>query len=290
MRLATLLVIAAALAAAQDQGMVQVVRVSTGYRFVEGPVWSKDGYLLFSDIPNNRIHKLTPGQPVEMFRENTGGANGLAIDDKGRVIACEGNARRVTRMDAKGKVEVLAEKFEGKSLNSPNDVVVRRDGNIYFTDPAYGKNMDTKELPFFGVYRITPKGELSVVGRWEKRPNGIALSPNGRVLYVAGADERVIRAYDLDKQGNASNERIVVTGMEGSPDGLKTDEKGNLYAAADGVLMYGADGKFIRKIDVAERPANLAFGDADLQSLYVTARTSLYRIRMDVKGPAQNQQ
>jgi sugar lactone lactonase YvrE len=290
MRLLALLAMAAALAPAQESKQFQVERISSGYSFTEGPVWHKDGYLLFSDIPNNRIHKLTPGKGVEVFRENSGGANGLAFDERGRLLACEGNARRLTRTDAKGKIEALAEKFDGKMLNAPNDVAVRKDGQIYFTDPAYGKSEDTKELPFYGVYRVTPKGELSVVSRWEKRPNGIALSPNGRLLYVAAADERAIRAYDLDRQGNASNERMFITGMDGSPDGIKTDEQGNIYAACNGVLVYGPDGKFIRKIEIAERPANLAFGDADLQGLYVTARTTLYRVRLDVKGSSQQSQ
>lgn len=269
---------------------MQVERASQGFRFTEGPAWSKDGYLLFTDIPSNRIMKFTPGKGTEPFRDNSGGANGLAIDDRGRVIACEGTARRVTRTDAKGKVEVLAEKFEGKALNAPNDVVLRRDGHIYFTDPAFGRSEDTRELAFYGVYHITPRGELSIVARWPKRPNGVALSPNGRILYVAGSDERLIRAYDLDRQGNATNERVLVTGIEGVPDGLKTDEKGNLYVAAAGVLIYGADGKLVRKIEMAETPANLSFGDGDLQGLYVTARTSVYRIRLDVKGSAQNEQ
>lgn len=284
-----LLAAAAALASAQDAPPAHVERASTGYRFTEGPVWSREGYLLFADIPNNRIHKFTPGKGMEVWRENSGGANGLAIDGGGRVIACEGTARRVTRTDAKGRVEVLAERFEGKRLNAPNDVVVRRDGHIWFTDPAFGQSEDTKELPFYGVYHITPKGELSVVARWPKRPNGVALAPGGRVLYVAGSDERVIRAYDVDRQGNASNERALVTGIDGVPDGLKTDEKGNLYVAAAGVLVYGADGKFVRRIEIPERPANLGFGDADLAGLYVTARSSLYRIRLDVKGSSQNE-
>lgn len=269
---------------------MHVEKIGQGYRFTEGPAWWKDGYLLFTDIPSNRILKFTPGKGVEVFRENSGGANGLAFDERGRLIACEGAARRVTRTDARGKVEVLAERFEGKRLNAPNDVVVRKDGHIWFTDPAFGKSEDTRELPFYGVYHITPKGELSVVSRWEKRPNGVALAPNGRVLYVAASDERAIRAYDVDRQGNATNERVLVTGIEGVPDGLKTDEKGNLYVAAAGVLVYGADGRFVRKIEVAETPANLGFGDGDLQGLYVTARTSLYRIRLDVKGSSQNEQ
>ncbi len=280
----TLLALIATLAVAQDFSQVKVSRVGAGFRFTEGPVWSPDGYLLFSDIPNDRLHKLVPGKGVELVREGTGGANGNAIDEKGRVISCEGGNRRVTRRNAKGEVEVLADKFEGKRLNAPNDVVVRKDGNIYFTDPAFGKQDDTKELPFYGVYRITSKGELSVIARHAKRPNGVALSPNGRLLYVAGSDERVIRVYDLDRGGAASNERILITDIDGVPDGLKTDEKGNIYAACRGIAVYTAGGQFVHMIEMAEKPSNLAFGDADLQGLYVTARGHLLLIRLDVKG------
>lgn len=278
------LALMAAVAGAQDFSQVKIERAGVGYRFTEGPVWSHEGYLLFSDIPNDRLHKLTPGKGVELAREGTGGGNGNAIDEKGRVITCEGDNRRVTRRNAKGEVEVLAERFEGKRLNAPNDVVVRKDGNIYFTDPAFGKQDDTKELAFYGVYRITPKGELSVIARSDKRPNGIALSPNGRLLYVAGSDERVIRAYDLDRGGAASNERVLITGVDGVPDGLKTDEKGNLYVACRGIAIYSPGGQLVHTIEIAEKPSNLAFGDGDLQGLYVTARGLLLHIRLDVKG------
>jgi gluconolactonase len=256
------------------------VKIGSGFGFLEGPVWHPSGYLLFSDIPNNRIHKLTPGKPIEVFRENSGGANGLALDDKGRLHACEGGARRVTRTDAKGAVESIAEKFEGKRLNSPNDIAVRKDGHVYFTDPAYGKAEDTRELPFFGLFHINPKGELAVVARFDKRPNGIALSPNNRLLYVAGADERVIRVFDLDRSGAATNARILISNIDGPPDGIRTDNKGNIWAAANKVVVYSPEGKLLHSIELAERPANLAFGD-DGQSVYVTARTSLYRIRAE---------
>lgn len=278
------LALMSALAAAEDFSELKIERAAGGFRFTEGPVWSHDGYLLFSDIPNDRLHKLTPGKGAELLREGTGGANGNAIDEKGRLVSCEGNSRRVTRRNAKGEVEVLAERFEGKRLNAPNDVVVRKDGNIYFTDPAFGKQDDTKELAFYGVYRITSKGELSVIARGEKRPNGIALSPNGRLLYVAGSDERVIRVYDLDRGGAATNERVLITGIDGVPDGIKTDEKGNLYVACRGIAVYTPAGQFVHLIEMTEKPSNLAFGDADLQGLYVTARGLLLRIRLDAKG------
>lgn len=289
-KIASLAVLAAFAAAppapAQDFSELRVDRAATGYRFTEGPAWSGE-FLLFSDIPSSRILKLTPGQPVAVFRENSGGANGNAFDSKGRLYTCEGGARRVTRTTADGKVEVLVERFEGKRLNAPNDIAVRRDGHAYFTDPAYGSQEDTRELPFYGVYHLTPRGELAVIARMDKRPNGIALAPNGRLLYVNGADERVVRVYDLDRSGNATNGRILISGIEGVPDGLRTDEKGNLYIAAKALLIYSPAGQLIRAVNLPETPANLEFGDADLQGLYITARTSLYHIRTPVKGAAQ---
>ncbi len=290
MRAIALLPIIGALCVAQETPTFQVERAAGGFRFTEGPTWSKDGSLIFSDIPNNRIHRFVPGKGVEVFRENSGGANGNAFDEHGRLITCEGENRRITRTNAKGQVEVLADKFEGKRFNAPNDVVVRKDGNIYFTDPAFGKSVDTRELDFYGVYHITPKGELQVIARSDKRPNGITLSPNGRILYVANSDERVIRAYDLDRQGAASNERVLITGIEGVPDGIRTDDKGNLYVACAKLTVYTPEGKLVRSIEMAETPANLAFGDADYQTLYVTARTTLYRVRLNVKGSPQQEQ
>lgn len=274
-------------AAAQDFSKISVEKATAGYRFTEGPVWSREGFLLFSDVPNNKIMKLTPGEKTVVFREGTSGANGNTFDARGRLYTCESKARRVTRTDKKGNVEVLAEKYEGKRLNAPNDIVVRKDGQVYFTDPAFGSQVDTRELDFYGVYHISTKGQLSLVARPAGRPNGIALSPNGRILYVVNSDERNVRAYDLDHTGEASNERIVRSGIEGVPAGLKVDEKGNLYVAAKDVAVYSPEGKLLTTIPVAETPANCAFGDGDWQSLYITARTAVYRVRLDVKGSVQ---
>ncbi|MBI5281533.1 MAG: SMP-30/gluconolactonase/LRE family protein [Candidatus Solibacter usitatus] len=284
-----LLALAALSLPAQDFSAIKVERVAVGFRFTEGPAWAPGGgggggYLVFSDIPNNRIHKYTPGKGVEVLRENSGGANGNAFDQRGLLVSCEGNARRLSRTTSKGAVETLADKFEGKRLNSPNDLAIRKDGLIFFTDPSFGRNDDSRELPFYGVFRLTPKGELTVISRSGKRPNGVALSPNGRILYVANSDERLIRAYDLDRQGNASGERVLITGISGVPDGIKTDEKGNIYVACAGVAIYSPEGRLLHTIEMGETPANLAFGDPDYKTLYVTARTSLYRIRLDVKG------
>ena len=286
-RLGAAFVLLAIAAAAQEIPEIQIEKVAAGHMFTEGPVWSRDGFLYFSDIPANKIFRFVPGKGLELARKDSNGTNGNAIDSQGRLYSCESHGRRVTRTDRKGKIDVLAERYEGKRLNSPNDIVVRKDNNAYFTDPAFGSADQKRELDFYGVYRIAPKGALEVVAKPKGRPNGIALSPNGRILYVSNSDERNIRAYDLDKAGAASNERVLVSGIEGVPDGLRTDEKGNLYLAAKKLFVYSPEGKQINAIEMAETPSNCAFGDEDLESLYVTARTSVYRLRLGIKGSVQ---
>jgi gluconolactonase len=271
-------------AAAQDFANMRIDKVAAGYAFTEGPAWSPSGFLIFSDIPNNKLLQFTPGQPANVFRENSSGATGNRFDAQGRLYSCESHSRRVTRTDKKGKVEILAERWQGKRLNAPNDLAIRKDGDIYFTDPAFGNQQDTRELDFFGVYHISRKGDLEVVAKPKGRPNGIALSPDGRMLYVSNSDEKNVRAYDLNKNGEASNERTLISGMEGVPDGICVDEKGDIYVAANHVQVYSPEGKPIGMIQTEETPSNCSFGDPDLGSLYITARTSVYRVRLDVKG------
>jgi len=275
------------LALAQEEPGMQVERVASGFRFTEGPAWSREGFLLFSDIPNNRIMKYLPGEKPVVFREDSNGANGNAFDAQGRLYTCESRTRRVVRTDRKGDTHVLADKWEGKRFNAPNDIAVRKDGHVYFTDPAFGNQADARELDFYGVYHITPKGELSLIAKPAGRPNGIALSPNGHLLYVANSDEHNVRAYDMDHSGEASKERVVISGIEGVPDGIRVDEKGTLYVAASGIGLYDAQGTFTERLGVPEAPSNCAFGDGDLQTLYITARTGLYRARRNVKGALQ---
>jgi len=272
-------------AIAQDFTDLRVDRIATGYLFTDGPAWSREGYLLVSDVPNNKILRLKPGEPAEIFRENSNGAMGNAFDAQGRLYTCESHSRRVTRTDKKGKIEVLVERYQGKRLNAPNDIAVRKDGQVYFTDPAFGNQQETRDLDFYGVYHLSPRGELDLVAKPKGRPNGIAISPNGRILYVTNSDERNIRAYDLDHNGAVSNERVLVSHIEGIPDGVRVDEKGNLYVAAARVEVYSPEGKQLGVIALpVETPSNCAFGDADYQSLYITARTSVYRVRLNVKG------
>jgi len=274
-------------AAAQDFTGVKIDKLEGGFRFTEGPVWSREGFLLFSDVPNNKILKYVPGERSLPFRDDSQGANGNTLDSQGRLYTCESKSRRVTRTDKKGNIEILADKWEGKRLNAPNDIVVRRDGHVFFTDPAFGNQADTRELNFFGIYHITPKGQMNLIAKPPGRPNGIALSPNGRILYVADSDERKVRAYDLGRNGEVSNERVQISGIDGPPDGIRVDEKGNIYVTANGLAIYSPQGKPLATIPMPETPRNCAFGDPDFQTLYITALTSLYRIRLDVKGSVQ---
>jgi gluconolactonase len=244
--------------------------------------------LLFSDQPANQIIHWTPGQKPEVFLDGAQGASGLSFDSQGRLYVCQGRAHRVIRIDQKKRIQSIAERYQGKRLNAPNAVVVRKDGNVYFTDPAFGYQEDNRELGFYGVYRVVPKsGEIDLIAKSATRPNGIGLAPNGRTLYVTDSDKRTVRAYDLDKPGSASNERTLVSGIEGVPRGLCVDEKGNLYVAARNVDVYSPEGKRLSSIEFSIPPSNCAFGDGDLESLYITAGPSIYRVRLNVKGAFQ---
>jgi gluconolactonase len=258
------------------------------FQFTEGPVWHPDGYLLFSDIPANRIYKWTPGKGAEVWREPTGNANGLTLDQKNRPIACEHTGRRVSRTEANGSVIALADRYQGKRLNSPNDVVVKSDGSIYFTDPPYGVKPEEKEQPHNGLYRILPDGRLELLVNDFDRPNGLAFSPDESILYVGDSPRRHVRAFDVRPDGSLTNSRLLADmdhPQPGSPDGMKVDEAGHLYVTgATGVWVFEPDGTCLGVIVTPERPANCAWGDADRKTLYITARTSLYRMRVKVAG------
>ena len=273
------------LASGQDYSKSSIQVIGKGFTFTEGAAWSKEGFLIFSDTPAGKLYKFTPGSEVEVFREEAQGPSGNAFDAQGRLYTCETHARRVTRTDKAGHVEVLAERWQGKRLNAPNDLVVSRNDHVYFTDPAFGEQSDHRELDFYGVYHVPPKGEMKLVAKPAGRPNGIALSPNGRILYVVNTDERNVRAYDLDHNGDTSNERVLIRSLAGVPDTIRVDEKGDLFVAVSkGIAIYGADGHAIHTIELFEPPSSFAFGDSDGKSLYVTARATLFRIRLEPKG------
>jgi gluconolactonase len=270
-------------------GPWKVETIQDGFPGGEGPVWSRGGYLLFSDYENDRIHKYVPGQAVSVYREHSNGANGNTFDGQGRLYTCEYKSRRVTRTSRNGQIEVIADRWQGKRLNAPNDIVVRQDGNVYFTDPLFTPlDPRERELDFYGVYRISPAGVMELIASGKTRPNGIALSPDGKLLYIANSDERNIRVYDTDQAGKASNERVLIPTLPGGPDGMKVDEQGNLYVTARGIQIYSPQGKHLGSIELPGGIArNCAFGDKDLKTLYITGRTSLMRVRMNIKGAIQ---
>jgi gluconolactonase len=265
-----------------------IERVGTGFAFVEGPVWvRKDGgYLLFSDIYNSRTMKITTANPPEVYRRYTHAGNGNSMDMEGRLYTAERDGHRIVRTNLDGSETIIANEYEGKRLNSPNDVVVRRDGQVYFSDPASLAVLEERELSFNGLYHVNTQGKVTLVAKMA-RPNGVALSPDGRTLYVADSQEKIIRAYDLDKDGNSSNERIVIRDIEGTPDGLRVAANGTLYIACKGIAIYTPKGKRLKMIELPETPVNMAFGGNDMKTLYVTAHTSVYRLPVPDAGSQQ---
>ena len=266
--------------------------VATGFGATEGPVWRGD-HLLLSDIPRSRTIKwrdLSEGPEVTTFITPTGNANGLTLDGEGRLLRCEHSGRRVTRIALDGTETTLADRYEGKRLNSPNDVIVHSSGAIYFTDPPYGlKNFtEGKELPFNGVFRIGADGGMTLLADDFDRPNGLCFSPDERILYVDDTSRYHIKAFDVRPDGSAGNPRLFAD-MEspdiGRPDGMKVDRQGNLYCTGGGgVRVVTPEGKIIGRIRVPEQNRNIGFGDPDWRTLYMTAGTGLYRIRLLAQG------
>lgn len=260
-----------------------VERVASSLGYVEGPVWSKKGFLLFSDMLASRILKMAAANHVETYRDDSNGTNGNALDAQGRLYSCERDGRRVVRRGMNGHVTVIASLFEGKRLNDPNDVVVRGDGQVYFSDSRPKGSLQPFELDSAGLYHVNPQGKISLIAKMPA-PNGVTLTPDGHTLYVSDTAERTIIAYDLDADGNASRKRVFVSGIDGGPDGLRVARNGNVYIAARGIAIYSPAGKLLQTIELPETPANCAFGDRDLKTLYVTARTSIYRVRIPDQG------
>lgn len=269
-------------------------RVAGGFGFTEGPVWRGD-HLLFSDIPRNRIVRLRllqEGPEVTTFRSPGGNPNGQTLDRQGRLITCEHSGRRVVRTEVDNTISVLAGIFQGKRLNSPNDIVVRSDGSIYFTDPTFGLGHPPRwqELAFKGVYRISPQGELSLLVDDYEMPNGLAFSPDESILYINDTFRGHIRAFEVSKDGSIARGRIF-TELKGegpgAPDGMKVDWIGNVYCTGPGgIWIMNNEGKPLGRINLPEVPANMTFGDVDFKTLYITAQTSVYRVRLNNTGIA----
>lgn len=281
----------------------RVERLAGGMRWAEGPVWIGDGrYLLVTDLPEDRILRWdeTTGA-MSVFRQPAGQANGLTRDRNGRLIACEHAGRRVTRTNHDGSVDVIADRFGGQPLNSPNDVVVARDGGVWFTDPPFGLVSDymgcrgEAALPA-NVYRIDPRnGALTCVAEDLAGPNGLAFSPDERMLYIveSRARPRRIVAYAVAANATLSDRRVLIDAGEGTPDGLRVDVDGNLWcgwgagtAELDGVRIFAPDGTAIGHIDLPERCANLCFGGARRNRLFMAATGSLYALYVNTAGAA----
>ncbi|HMV48094.1 MAG TPA: SMP-30/gluconolactonase/LRE family protein [Blastocatellia bacterium] len=288
-----------------------VVRLSLGHKWTEGPVWNrKENYLLFSDIPNNAIYKWQEGKGAGIFLQPAGyngkepftgkepGTNGLTYDAEGRLVMCQHGDRRVARLEADGKtVKTLADKFEGKRLNSPNDLVYHSNGDLYFTDPIYGlpKGADDpgRELDFCGVYRLGKNGKLTLLTKEITRPNGIAFSPDEKKLYVASSDpdKAIWMVYDVTADGTLANGKVFFDATAwakekrpGLPDGMKVDKDGNVFATGPGgVHVFAPDGTHLGTFETGVPTANVAFGD-DGSTLYITANTAVIRIKLNTKG------
>ncbi|ACP23669.1 gluconolactonase protein (plasmid) [Sinorhizobium fredii NGR234] len=278
-------------------GNAPLKQIATGFDWVEGPVWFGDaGCLLFSDIPNNRILRWLPGVGISTFRSPSNYANGHTRDGEGRLVSCEHGARRVTRTELDGSITVIADGYQGKRLNSPNDVVVTSDGSIWFTDPHYGIMTDyegfraEQELPC-QVYRVRPSGSIEAVLTDFNCPNGLAFSPDESRLYVAdtgrmfSSDPQHIRAFDVGTDGALSGGEVFHTIVPGAADGIRVDSDGNLWSSAgDGVHCIAPDGHLMGKILVPERVSNICFGGRAKHQLFITATTSVYTITLNRKG------
>jgi gluconolactonase len=294
-----------------DRGLSELLigeeeRLCSGFGFTEGPIWIPgDQALLFSDIPGNRMYRWRPGwTEAEVYRAPSGWSNGLTIDAAGRVLACEHGGRQVSRAeyDTPGAKRALATQWDGLALNSPNDLVVHSSGAIFFTDPAYGCDAtrsprfgaegQTQELPFQGVYRIDPDGTLNLVVRdGFSQPNGLAFAPDESMLYIGDSKEKLIWRYEVRPDLSLGRRTLFVDQhadtRRGVPDGMKVDTTGRLWTTgAGGVSVLSPSGQRLGLFEMAEHAANLTFGGEEFSTLYLTAQTSVYRVRTAVRGIA----
>ena len=270
----------------------KVEKLAGGLKFTEGPVWSKQGFLLFSDIPGNIIYKWEKTKLSE-YLNPSGNSNGLAFDKNGNLIACQHGTRSLQSIDANKKSTTLIDSYQGKKLNSPNDLAIKSDGSIYFTDPPFGlakqDEDSTKELKFNGVYRFKD-GKITLLDSSFVRPNGIAFSPDEKFLYVSQSEVDLIwKKFEVTKEGLLANGKVFYQASKlqgkGYADGLKLDVKGNLYCTAPGgIAIFTPAGKHLGTIHFPEITTNCVFGDADKKTLYVTGGNSLYKVKVKIPG------
>jgi len=265
-------------------------KVAEGFKFTEGPAWDGERYVYFTDIPSAHIVRfdIETGQ-AKTFLENSGNANGLMFNSDGRLLMCQHSARQVGRLNPDGSITTLAGSYQGKKLNSPNDLDIDQDGGIYFTDPRYG-NRDSMEMDVEGVYYIKPGGDLIRVIDDLVRPNGILLSLDGKTLYVIDNGAGKVYAYDVQPGGTVKNQRLLVAlndQNKGDGDGAAMDQQGNLYITSprtSSVWVVSPDGKILEKIPSLLPPANCTFGGPDNKTLFITARTALLTIQLKIPG------
>ncbi len=269
---------------------VQIQKLAGNMMFTEGPAWHPGGFLVFSDIPANELKKWAPDGGVSSFRKPSQNANGNTIDAQGRLYTAEHTGRRVSVTDPDGTVKTLVDRHESKKFNSPNDVVVKSDGTVWFTDPPYGTPKDQpKEQDGNYVFRFNPKAhKAAIVARDFDMPNGLVFSPDEKKLYVADSGRpRHIRVFDVRDDGTLGEGKVFCKIDKGGPDGIRADAEGRIWSSAgDGVHIFATDGSLIGKILVPESPANLCFGGKDGKTLFITARSSLYSIPVRVGAPS----
>ena len=275
-----------------------VERLATGFTFTEGPIWMADGSLHFSDMPGDKRRRWHPGEGVSVLRDPSNKCNGMTRDDAGNLIVCEHVTSSVVREAPDGGRETLATHWQGRELNSPNDVIVARDGSIIFTDPTYGRMPGfgierEQELDFQGVYRLPAGGgDLELLVDDFAQPNGLCFSPDESLLYVNDTDRAHIRVFDVGSGHSLSNGRVFADGIGegdlakgGLVDGMKLDERGDVYVTGpEGIWVFDPEGQHLGTIRIPEDVGNLNWGDDDWRSLYVAASTSIYRVRMKVAG------
>jgi gluconolactonase len=275
-----------------------IEKLAGGFQFTEGPLWFPAGHLWFSDVQGNVVRQWSPSGVTEILRPGGFdgtfiGPNGMIADKDGAVLLCQHGNRRIVRITPDKKVSTVIDRFQGKRLNSPNDLVYKSDGSLYFTDPPYGltggDEDKAKELKFNGVYRLA-NGKLQVLVKDLTRPNGIAFSPDEKILYVANSDEKrkIWMRYDVKADGTLANGKVFADATQqtepGLPDGMKVDAKGNVYATGPGgIWILSPEGKHLGTIKPPETPANCNWGD-DGRSLYITAQTGLYRLKLSAEG------
>jgi gluconolactonase len=264
-------------------------KVATGFKFTEGPLWDKAGFLYVSDEGQNKIFRMYPDGRTEPFAEIRD-PDGNTFDRNGQLITCASQLRVVAAIAPDGSHKIIADKYEGKKFNSPNDIVLGPDGALYFTDPSLDlPKGETQELAFQGIFRMDSNGSLRLLNKEMNQPNGLAFSPDGKKLYVDDTKLNEIRVFDVEADGSLRNSRVFGKQQgpprSGSSDGMKVDEKGNLFVTGPaGVWVWAPDGTHLGTIVMPESPANLAWGDRDFRTLYITARTSVYRLKTKTRG------